>query len=99
MINEFAVNHSYLIFCVFTLALNGLCVAWTTGGNNQTAAIFEAKLGWNAEETRLYNSIINLSSQVGKATGAFFAGQIISSGRKRVFVAYNILAMLSCLIM
>ena len=56
------------------MGINGSCVAWTTAGNNQTAAIFEAKLGWNAEETRFYNSLINFASQAGKALGAFYAG-------------------------
>jgi hypothetical protein len=32
-----------------TLGLSAITVAWTTGGNNQTANIFAAKLAWNAE--------------------------------------------------
>ena len=31
------------------MAINGINVAWTTGGNNQTSAVFAAKLGWNGE--------------------------------------------------
>ena len=99
LIPEFEVNRRYLLLFVLTMGINGICVAWTTGGNNQTASIFEAKLGWNAEETRFNNSLINVCSQLGKTLGAFFGGQIISSGRKRVFVIYNILALFSCLIM
>jgi hypothetical protein len=56
------VNVSYILFYVSLLSLNGICVAWTTGGNNQTANLVAAKLGWNAEETRFYNTAINLSS-------------------------------------
>ena len=44
------------------MAINGICVAWTTGGNNQTASIFEAKYGWDVDQTRFYNSFINVAS-------------------------------------
>ena len=81
------------------MGINGICVAWTTGGNNQTASIFEAKLGWDAEQTRFYNTLINFCSQIGKAIGALVGGSIIQKGRKRAFLQYNLLALLSCLIM
>eukprot|EP00355_Strombidium_rassoulzadegani_P010378 CAMPEP_0168627064 /NCGR_PEP_ID=MMETSP0449_2-20121227/11010_1 /TAXON_ID=1082188 /ORGANISM="Strombidium rassoulzadegani, Strain ras09" /LENGTH=116 /DNA_ID=CAMNT_0008669189 /DNA_START=106 /DNA_END=453 /DNA_ORIENTATION=+ len=81
------------------MALNGVCVAWTTGGNNQTASIFAAKLGWDAEETVLKNTLINFCSQIGKAVGALSGGVIIQRGRKSAFIWANLLAMLSCLMM
>ena len=84
---------------MMTIGINGICVAWTTGGNNQTASIFSAKLGWTALETRNYNTLINFSSQIGKATGALYGGKIIPHGRKKAFIGFNILAMLSCLVM
>ena len=59
---KFKVNYMYLALYVITLSLNGICVAWTTGGNNQTASIFAAKLGWSAAETRKYNTLINVAS-------------------------------------
>jgi len=62
LIKKFKVNWYFLIFYTFTICANGINVAWTTGGNNQTASIFSAKLDWNPEETRLYNSLINLAS-------------------------------------
>ena len=33
----------------FTMGINMICVAYTTGGNNQTASIFAAKLNWNGQ--------------------------------------------------
>ena len=81
------------------MGLNGINVAWTTGGNNQTAPIFAAKLNWTAEETRLYNSLINLSSQVGKAMGAMYGAKLIEKGRKNTYVLSNILSIIACLIM
>jgi len=66
-----------IVLYILTMGINGICVAWTTGGNNQTASLFAAKLAWDAEETRLYNSIINFSSQLGKAMGAFAGGKLI----------------------
>ena len=34
LIKKFKLNYGYLILYVTTMALNGICVAWTTGGNN-----------------------------------------------------------------
>ena len=62
LIKKYKVKYSFLIFFVITMAANGISVAWTTGGNNQTANIFAAKLNWSGEETRVYNSLINLAS-------------------------------------
>ena len=90
---------AFLVLYVFTMAINGINVSWTTGGNNQTASLFAAKLDWTIEETRLYNSLINLASQIGKALGATYGGNIISPGRKQAYIKYNVLSMLSCVIM
>ena len=84
---------------MFTLALNGISVAWTTGGNNQTANIFSAKLEWTDSETRVYNSLINLASQLGKAAGALYGGALIVNGRREPFILHSVLSILSCLIM
>ena len=34
LIKHYKVNYCYLVFYVATMAANGICVAWTTGGNN-----------------------------------------------------------------
>jgi MFS family permease len=81
------------------MGINGICVAWTTGGNNQTASIFSAKLGWSAEQTRGNNTLLNFASQLGKALGAFFGGKMIQNGRKNVYVMGNVMSIISCLMM
>ena len=79
------------------MGICGICVAWTTGGNNQTASIFAAKLDWDSEETRFNNTLINFASQVGKALGALYGGRLIEKyGRRTIFVRFNILSILSC---
>ena len=62
LIPKYKVNNWFIRLYILTMAANGICVAWTTGGNNQTASIFSAKLNWTADETRRYNSLINFSS-------------------------------------
>ena len=52
LVSEFAVNHWYIILCICTFSVNGLCVAWTTGGYNQSASIFAAKLDWTGAEAQ-----------------------------------------------
>ena len=93
------INTRFLWLYVLTFTLNNICVAWTTGGNNQTASIFAAKLNWDPDQTRTFNTLINFSSQVGKAAGALYGGRIIPFGRKKAFIKYNILAFLSCMVM
>lgn len=99
VIKTYKINWGFLILYISSIAVNGICVAWTTGGANQTTPIFAAKLGWNASETRKYNTLINFSSQVGKAIGATYGGKLIPAGRKRVFIAFNILSFAACLVM
>ena len=84
---------------IITFCINNICVAWTTGGNNQTASIFAAKLEWNPEETRFNNSLINFSSQLGKMIGAFTGGYAISYGRKWTFLIFNVFSLVSGLLM
>ena len=43
--------------------------------------------------------MINLASQIGKATGATYGGQLISSGRKRQFLIHNISSIVACIVM
>lgn len=62
LIPEYKVNKWYIVLYIFTMGINGICVAWTTGGNNQTANIFAAKLGWTADQARLNNTLINFAS-------------------------------------
>lgn len=99
LIKEYKVNWRFLILYVCSIAINGICVAWTTGGANQTTPVFAAKLNWDAEETRRYNTLINFCSQVGKAIGATYGGKIIPAGRKRAFIGFNVLSFVACLIM
>jgi MFS family permease len=81
------------------MAINGICVAYTTGGNNQTASIFAAKMEWDAEQTRRNNTIINTASYLGGTIGAYIGGRLIPYGRKKTYLWGNFLALLSCLMM
>jgi hypothetical protein len=99
LIPQFKVNKWFIMLYIMSMGINGICVAWTTGGNNQTASIFAAKLGWSTDETRLNNTLINFASQIGKAMGAFYGGKLIQNGRKKVFIFANFMSIASCLLM
>jgi hypothetical protein len=92
------INYRFLLVFIFTMGLNGICLAWTTGGNNQTANVLAAKLGWDASQTRFNNTMINFCSQAGKMLGAFYGGRIIPIGRKKVFIYGNLFSFLTCLL-
>ena len=59
---QYKVSKSFIALYLASLGVNGICVAWTTGGNNQTAGVFAAKMGWTGEETRFNNTFINFAS-------------------------------------
>jgi hypothetical protein len=46
---NYKANVPYLLFYVITMGINGICIAYTNGGSNQTSGIFAAKLNWDAE--------------------------------------------------
>ena len=60
--DEFEINMNFVCLYAFTLGINGICVAQTTGGANQTSTLFAAKFDWTEEETRFNNSLINFAS-------------------------------------
>ena len=98
-IKQFKINWGFLILYICSIAINGICVSWTTGGANQTTPIFAAKLGWTSAETRRNNTLINFCSQVGKAIGATYGGQLIPYGRKKAFIGFNVASFVACLFM
>ena len=99
MIEKYSTNTSFIIVYLLIVGINGISVAWTTGGNNQTASIFAAKMDWTGDETRKFNTMINLASQTGKAMGAFFGGRLIPKGRKPMYLVFNLFAIVTCLMM
>ena len=50
------------------------------------------KFGWNEDETKFYNSLINLASIIGLALGCFFGGLIIPIGRRKTILIFNLLS-------
>ena len=59
---KFRVNIFFATVYVILLAIDGICVAWTTGGNNQTSMVFAAKFDWTEADTKFYNSLLNFAS-------------------------------------
>ena len=88
----------FVFLYILSVGIIGISVAWTTGGNNQTASIFAAKMNWNAEETRVNNTMINFASQIGKTLGAIYSARILQNGRKKPFIINNILSLITCMI-
>ena len=80
------------------MALNQINVSWTNAGNNQTASIYAAKLDWDEEQTRNFNTLINFGSAFGKTIGALYGSKVISSlGRRKTYIYFNILVTIACL--
>ena len=67
-------------------------------GNSQTTPIFEAKFGWNEDETIFYNTIISSAAIIGLSIGSFLGGPLIKIGRRKGAIIANIIGILSALI-
>ena len=74
-----------MCYCFFFTACWGLSVFQTTFSlvsNTNTTPIFEAKFGWDKDETIVNNSIISAAAIVGLTIGSFLGGAIIPKGRR-----------------
>ena len=85
----------YTMCYVLCHALGVFYISFALAGNAQTTTVFEAKFGWNEEETVLYNTIISSSAIVGLAIGSFLAGPLMKSGRRRGAIISNIIGIVS----
>ena len=72
-----------------------LNLTFALAGNAQTTTVFEAKFGWNEQETVLYNTIISSSAIVGLAIGSFVAGPLIKTGRRKGAIIANLMGIVS----
>ena len=55
-------------------------------GNANTTKVFEAKFGWDEDETILYNTIISSAGIIGIVFGCFIGGALIKYGRRRTAI-------------
>lgn len=55
-------------------------------------------MGWNEQETRLYNTLISSAGIIGLAFGSFLGGKLISDGRRRASLIMNTVAIFGSLL-
>ena len=92
------VNMGYILAYVFSYGLGVWQCAFALAGNVYTSTIFEAKFGWTEDETIFYNTIISTAPVIGLTIGSFFAGPILSLGRRRGALVTNIIAIIGAAI-
>ena len=51
--------------------------SWALVGNVSTAYVFTAKFGWNSDEARLYNALINAGGVAGLMIGSMLGFPLI----------------------
>ena len=61
-------------------------------GNTNTTPVFEAKFGWDKEETIFYNTIISSAAIVGLVIGSFLTGFILKLGRRKAAITGHAIA-------
>ena len=88
----------YVMSYVLCYAVGVWYCAFAFAGNGQTTTVFEAKFGWDEDETILYNTIISASAIVGLTIGSFAGGPLIKIGRRRSAILSNIIGILSAAI-
>lgn len=86
------INYCY---CVGLTACFGLGT-WHRGfafvGNTSSTPVFEAKFGWDKDETIFYNTVISSAAIVGLAVGSFLTGFILKLGRRKAAIVGHIIA-------
>ena len=71
---------------------------WAIAGNAQTTNVFEAKFGWDKDETIFYNTIISSAGLIGLAIGSFLGGPLIKNSRRKGAIISNIIAIVGAAI-
>ena len=79
---------------MITLILGSLHVGFSMASANQLAALFNAKYGWvTPADKSLNQSLIGSSVVVGLSCGALSGGKIISIGRRKTQIIFNVIGM------
>lgn len=86
--------HSY----AFALGIGVWQLCWVFAGNSQTTHIFEAKFGWDKEDTKFYNAIISTSGVIGTMAGSLIGGKVIETGRRKAALYWQVLAIVGAAI-
>lgn len=88
---ERQVNKWNLALFALCIGMNNIQVGFSIAGNNQTAPVWKSKFDWSDEDSTLFNSMINTASILGVVVGALIGGRIVSSGRRRSIILFNII--------
>ena len=76
-------NLLFLHLYAFSLGIGAWQTGWALAGYSPAAKIFEAKFGWDADQTKFWTSVINTAGIVGTTIGALAGGMAISVGRRK----------------
>lgn len=92
------VNMGYCIAFTACWGFSIFQVTFAMGSNTNTTAIFEAKFGWDKDESILNNSIITTAGIVGAMIGCFIGGPVVEKGRRRGAIIGHIICILSSVV-
>ena len=92
------VNMCYAMSYVACYAIGVWYTTFSLTGNSQTTTVFEAKFGWDEDETTLNNTIISSSAIVGLSIGSFLGGPLIKIGRRKGAIIANLIGIVSAAI-
>ena len=67
-------------------------------GNTNTTDVFQARFGWNDDETVVNNTIISSAGVVGLTIGSFLGGSLIANGRRKTAIIAQSIAIIGSLI-
>ena len=93
--DKLTVNMPYVIAYTTVYGIGTFQCAWCISGNSQTTKVFEAKLGWDKDETILYNTIISSSAIIGLAIGCIFGGGLLTRGRRKMAFYAHLIAIIA----
>ena len=83
---ELKPNLIFLHFYAFAMGVGVFQTSWVFSGNSQTTSIFEARFGWDKEQTKFYNTLISTAGVIGNMIGALIGGKAITIGRRKAAI-------------
>lgn len=89
------VNYGFLTVYALVASLGIFQLGYVLAANNQVSSILDVEFNLSMSEKSFYHTMIGSSAVLGATLGSFSAGSIISIGRRKSMVIFNLIAVMA----
>ena len=94
-LNTLEVNKPYLTLIVFFIGLGPIQNGFALAGTNLISPVLKTKFDWHSKDGEFYIVLLDAAGILGMAIGSMISGSFIQQGRRKTFLQFNFLAVLS----